>query len=273
MGTTAMPRARRTGFLKAVQREGQKLPSRMIMQGIPGIGKTSWAAHCPGVLFGLPADETGLITLLDSGLVKDIPYMQPWETWDDVLDSVDELTAADHEYKALCIDGLSGVERLCHEHVCARDYGGKFSEQGFLGYMRGYETSLADWRILLGKLDRLRLTKRMTIIWLAHSKIATFKSPDTADYDRWVVDCHQKTWSLTSKWADIVMFATHHVETVKEGGRSKGRSAGDRLIYTTWTATYEAKNRHNLPEIIDMGSSGKEAWNNFAQAMKDGRKS
>jgi hypothetical protein len=43
-------------------------------------------------------------------------------------------------------------------------------------------------------------------------------------------------------------------------------------MFTEYAAAYDAKNRHALPESIDMGTSGKEAWDNFANAMKSGRK-
>ena len=260
------------GFLSQVQSKGQQLPSRIVVSGVPGVGKTEFGSQVPGCIFGMTDDETGLITLLDSGLVQDVPYLPLWENWTDILDSVDELLTAGHDYKALVFDALGGVERKCHEHVCNRDYKNDFTKEGFLSYAAGYDTAMSDWRELLAKLDKLRIQRRMTIVFLAHTKIATFKNPRGADYDRYAVDCHWKTWSLTSKWADMVLFATHYVETTKKGLRHKACSSGDRVMYTKYDAAYDAKNRHNLPPEIDMGSSGAEAWANFVDAIKQGRK-
>ncbi len=65
-----------------------------------------------------------------------------------------------------------------------------------------------------------------------------------------------------------MLFADYHTEVIEEGNRKKGRGGTRRVFYTTHTATYEAKNRHGLPEEIEMGESGKEAWNNFITAVK-----
>lgn len=218
----------------------------------------------------MPADETGLITLLDNGIVKNVPYLPPWQSWSDVLDSIDELTRAEHKYKAFALDGLGSIESLCHQHVCNRDYQGKFNKDGFLSYQQGYETSLGDWRMFLGKLDQLRLAKRMSIIILAHTKITPFRNPLGDDYDRYNVDCHHKTWAVTHKWADIILFANYHVESTKSGGRHKGRGGDQRFLHTEYSAAWDAKNRHNLPETIDMGHSAAEAWTNFRSALKNG---
>ncbi len=44
-------------------------------------------------------------------------------------------------------------------------------------------------------------------------------------------------------------------------------------LLTEYGICHDAKNRHNLPPIISMGESGKEAWGNFTTALNDGRKS
>jgi len=40
------------------------------------------------------------------------------------------------------------------------------------------------------------------------------------------------------------------------------------VIYTEHHAAYEAKNRSGLPSEIEMGTSGKEAWENLKTALK-----
>jgi hypothetical protein len=42
----------------------------------------------------------------------------------------------------------------------------------------------------------------------------------------------------------------------------------DRYIYTQWSPAFDAKNRFGLEPLIEMGSSGKEAYTNFVKAMK-----
>ena len=168
------------------------------------------------------------------------------------------------------IDTLNGAERLCHEHVCRRDYGGRCGRDGFTAFMTGYEVSLADWREFVGLLDRLRESKRMGILALAHSRVATFKNPGSADYDRFLPDLHPKTWALTHKWSDAVMFLNFetYVDSDRPELKGKGKGGSRRKLYTQRTAAFDAKNRHGLPAEIDGGRSAAEAWTNLASAMK-----
>ena len=82
---------------------------------------------------------------------------------------------------------------------------------------------------------------------------------------------HHKTWGLTHKWADMVLFANFFVDTVKDGSRVKGIGGQERYLYTERHAAYDAKNRHGLPSEISMGRSGKEAWTNFVGSLRNGK--
>ena len=134
--------------------------------------------------------------------------------------------------------------------------------------MQGFEVSLGDWRLLLNALDRLRETKRMAIVGLCHTRVVTFKNPEGADFDRYAPALHPKTWELTHRWADHVLFANFYMTVERDGVRPKAFGGQERLLYTTRHAAYDAKNRAGLPEQIDMGDSGDEAWTNFFSALK-----
>jgi hypothetical protein len=253
-----------------VKTDGNNLPSRLIVHGVEGVGKTSFAAHAPKPIFLMARGETGLETLIDSGRLSNVPHLPEVETWEDLRSAIQWLTDSEHDFKTLVIDTLNGVERLCHEHVCRRDYNSDWTKTGFLNYAQGFDTSLADWRELLCMLDALRAKKRMAVVGLCHTKVGTFKNPEGADYDRYQPDMHHKTWGLTHKWADHVLFANFYVDVSKDKGESrpKGKGGQDRVLYTVRHAAYDAKNRAGLPEVIELGQSASEGWNNFTTALK-----
>jgi hypothetical protein len=265
--------ANRRVSLSDVTTSGAGLPNRCILHGVEGILKTSFSACAPKPIFLLARGETGLLTLIDSGQVPETAHLPELATWADLLGAVEALTTEAHDYRTVVIDALNGAERLCHEHVCSRDFAGNWGRDGFTSYMTGYEVALADWRRLLDALDRLRSSRRMSILALAHSRITTFKNPEGSDYDRYTVDLHPKTWSLTHRWADLVLFANFvaHIDARKGDARGKARGGSRRVIYTTRTAAFDAKNRHGLPEQIDAGRSAAEAWANFAAALQAGK--
>jgi hypothetical protein len=196
--------------------------------------------------------------------------MPPWTTWLEVLESIDALTTQDHPYKVFAIDTLNGVEKLCQNYVCQRDYNGDWGKRGFANYQQGYGVAASEFKQLLFALDRLRTKKGMSIIALCHTRINTFKNPTGSDYDRYAPAVYKDTWEQVHRWADIILFANFYTEVVEEGTRRKGRGGNQRVFYTTRDAAYDAGNRYGLPEEISMGTNGTEAWSNFLAAMKGG---
>jgi hypothetical protein len=262
--------------LSTVTGKGSGLPNRYILHGVEGWGKTTFGAKFPSPIFIQTRQETGLDTLIDAGRLPDIPHF-PGEagSWSELLGMIDALIEDEHSYRTFVLDTLNGAERLCHEAVCDREFDGIWGDKGFGGYQRGFEVSLSDWRVFLGKLDRLRNERKMTIILLCHTKVATFKNPEGPDYDRYQPDCNAKTWGLTHKWSDVVLFGNY--EVVVSGGTTgdkakKGKAFGQtRMMYTERHASYDAKNRLGLPAEIEMGSTPDEGWQNFAAAVRAGR--
>lgn len=259
-------------WLKELSKVAKPRPSGAVVYGPPGIGKSTLGASMPSPVFVIDDQEDGINTLKTAHLVPaDIPIFPAASNWLDVLGILDSLATEKHEYKTLVVDSLGGMERLCHAHVCRREFNGNWGDKGFASYQKGYEVSLSDWRDFLNALDRVR-HNGTAVLLLAHSVVKPFKNPEGEDYDRFVPDIHHKTWSVTHRWADMVLFCNYYVETTKEGGRTKGKGGQERLIYTEYHAAYEAKNRHGLPTEISMGTNGDEAWGNLRAALVAGRK-
>ncbi len=218
--------------------------------------------------------ETGLETLISHGRLPEVPHFPEVQSWEELMGAIETLTLDEHDFRTLVIDTANGGERLCHEFVCNRDFGGDWGDKGFTGYMRGFEVSLAEWRTFLNKLDTLRATKQMAIVLLCHTKVKPFKNPEGPDFDRYQPDMHEKTWGLTAKWSDVVLFGNFDVTVQKDSANSKkGKASGGqiRILYTERHAAYDAKNRLGLPGEIEMGDSPAEAWRNFMTVVKEGR--
>jgi hypothetical protein len=255
---------------------GNKLPSRLVLNGVEGVGKTSFAAAAPKPYFLMARGETGLETLIDAGRIGETSHAPELQSWQEVRDIIEALRIEQHDHRTLVLDALPGFERLCHEHVCATMFDNKWGKDGFASYMQGYDASLTPWREFLSSLDALRSERKMGIICLCHAKVQPFKNPEGADYDRYQPDMHHKTWALTHRWADIVLFANFYTVIANESTSTKGpvkgkaRGGTERVMFAERTAAYDAKNRHGLPAELAMGASGVEAFGNFVAAMKEG---
>ncbi len=254
--------------------KGSGLPNRYITHATEGWGKTSFGAQTPKPVFVQIGGETGLETLIDAGRLPEVPHFPAVQSWDDLLGSVETLTIDKHPYRTLVLDTMNGAETLCHQYICTRDFNGDWGSKGFGSYNKGYEVSLPEWAAFLGKLDRLRSERKMTIFLLCHTKVKPFKNPEGPDYDRYQPDVHEKTWGLSHKWADCVLFGnfetTVQVDKV-DAKKGKGTGGAFRMMYTERHAAYDAKNRLGLPGEIEMGDSPAEAWENFMTAVKAGR--
>ncbi len=269
----AQPQQAKRDWLAEVKSEAVHRPSAMVIMGPPHVGKSSLAGNIPGILAMPFAQENTWGLLKESGAVpKSLPVLPPIASWNDLLAVLDSLSAGVHQYKALALDTLGCAERLCHEHVCQEFFKGEWGERGFGGYQRGNEVALAPWRTFLTALDRLRDERGMSIVLLAHTRVRNFKNPAGPDFDRYCADVHDKTWALTHRWADAVLFANYFVTIDDKGIRAKGKGGQQRILYTEYDAAFDAKNRFGLPAEIEMGSSGAEAWKNLAAAIKASRK-
>lgn len=229
-------------------------PIRVVLYATDGLGKSTFASHAPSPIFIGAEDGTAQL---------DVARMPDIATWQDILDSVDELAASEHEYKTLVLDTADWAEPMCWAQVCAE---AKKPDIESFGYGKGYTAALDQWRLLLSKFERARDKRGMHVIVLAHSVVRTFKNPeDVGDYDRYEMSLNTKAGGLLKQWADAVLFGAYETLTRKvdtnPNGRVKGIATGARLIHTQRRAAFDAKNRYDLPEVMPLD------WDTFAEAV------
>jgi len=241
--------------LAKVVRGKLKKPVRVLVYGIEGVGKSTFAAGAPSPIFLGAEDGTSEL---------DVARFPEPKTWLDALDAIEELTVGEHDYRTVVIDTLDWLEPMCWAHVCAgrKDKAGKpITEIEGFGYGKGYTAALDAWRQLTAALERMRKRDINTVL-IAHSWIKSFKNPAGEDFDRYEMKLHQKAAGLLREWSDAVLFATHETLTYEANGRVKGISSGARVLYTERCAAWDAKNRYDLPNVLPLD------WTAFAEAVE-----
>ena len=230
-------------------------PMRVLVHGIEGVGKSTFAAGAPAPVF---VDIEGGTSRLN---VKRFP--RP-ETWLDVMEALAILTNGEHAYETLVIDTIDALEALNWHYLCAskRDRSGKpYGSIEDFGYGKGYTAALDLWRQFVTALDRLRDKRRMHVVLVAHSWIKAFKNPAGDDFDRYELKLHAKASGFLREWCDAVLFATHETHTYEANGRTKGIMSGARVVHTERCAAWDAKNRYDLPPKLALD------WLSFAEAV------
>jgi hypothetical protein len=246
---TPRPPSRMT--LSSVVKGKQAQPIRALVYGVEGIGKSSFGAAAPAPIFLGAEDGTAQ---LDT-----VRFPSP-ESWEEVMDAVRLLTTETHEYKTLVVDTLDWAEPLLWAYICKRD--NQKDIEGY-GYGKGFQAALDEWRVLLAALEKLRRTKGMHVVLIAHSWVKAFKNPQGEDYDRYEMKLNAKAAGLLKEWADCVLFAQYETLVSKDGKtkRTRGVDTGARLLYTERRAAYDAKNRYGLPEALPL------SWPDFEAAV------
>ena len=253
------PRSVRVGLADIVKRTNVS-PLRLVVTGVEGVGKSTFAAGAPSPVILGPED--GIPRSL--GEVAHYPVPLGGWTWPDVIDAVRAL-GGDHDFKTLVIDTLDWIEPILWADVCARAGKSSIEEVGG-GYGRGYAEAVTGWRSLIAELEAIRRSRGMNIILIAHTTIRSFKNPVGEDYDRFEMKLQKSAAGLWKEWPDAVLFACHDDVVSKDDRtkRARGMSTGARVIRTTHHAAYDAKNRFNLPEELPL------SWADFASAVDGG---
>lgn len=228
-------------------------PPRLVLYGVHGIGKTTFATSAPNPI--VLRTEDGL------GTIRAATFPDVATYYEQVLGLLRDLYTETHNYQTLVLDSLDWLEPLVWSRTAM--LGNKEHIEDF-GFGKGYIQADAVWAEILTGLSALN-KRGMTIILLAHAEIKRFDAPDTEPYDRYQIKLHKRAADLVQEWADVVAFAHYEVFTQQtDAGFGKtvnrGVGAGRRLLALEERPAYRAKNRYNLPAVISLD------WAEFAAA-------
>lgn len=240
--------------LAAIKRGREELPPRIVVFGVEGIGKTTFAAGAPAPIFIQTEDGLGGLDVARFPLCQSI---------DDVLSAIGTLYGEQHDFGTVCLDSLDWCENLIWRQIEEKH------DAKDLAYGKGAVIAAEKWRELLEGLNALRLEKGMAVLLIAHCAIKRFDSPETEPYDRYVLKLQDRSSALVREWADAVLFANYKTVTrsTDVGFQQKvtrGVSTGERLLFTSERPAYLAKNRYALPESLPM------SWQSLQDAITQG---
>jgi hypothetical protein len=233
--------------------ERASTPPRIVVHGLQGVGKSTFAASAFRPIF-LPFED-GL-----TGIETDaFPLLTTMEEAEQALQS---LITEKHEFQTVVIDSLDWLEPLIWTRV-AKDHGKESIEA--IPYGKGYQEALTYWRRILDQLNSLR-AKGMAVILVAHTEVKRFDAPDSDAFDRYQIKLHKGAGALVVEWADVVGFAQIETAIKKEStgfsNRTRGVATGRRVLRVSETPAYLAKNRYSLPDPLPLD------WQAFLAAFQ-----
>lgn len=212
---------------------------KVVIYGPEGIGKSTFASQFPNAVF---IDTEGSTKHLD---VARLPKPSSWSM---LLEEVRYVKSNPHLCNTLVIDTADWAEQLCAEEICA-----KYKKTGIedFGYGKGYIYLSEEFGRLLNLLEEV-IERGINVVFTAHAQMRKFEQPDEmGSYDRWEMKLEKKTAPLMKEWADMILFANYKTYVIKTDDKKNKAQGGNRVMYTSHHACWDAKNRHSLKEELD----------------------
>ena len=220
-----------------------KTPLKVIIYGTEGVGKTTLASKFPKPLFIDAENGSGALN------VARYPYPTSWQM---LMSEVQEFLNNPQGYKTLVIDSIDWAEAKAIEMICA---GMKVNGIEDIGWSKGY-TYLNEE---MGRLLTEVINRGVNVVLIAHMVIRTITKPEeTGSYDRYELKLKQakngNNCQLVKEWADLILFCNYREFLVadKTTGKKKATGGKERIMYTEHAATWDAKNRFGLPEVLPL---------------------
>ena len=237
--------------IKSIRKNEAISAPRLMLYGVEGIGKSTFAAGAPKPIFILTEDGLGSLKCDHFPLAT---------SCDDVLEAIGTLYSEKHGFQTVVIDSLDWLEAIIWREI-EEKYDAKD-----LAYGKGAIIASDRWREILEGLNALRNDRSMAVILLAHTTIKRFDSPEVEPYDRYQPKLQERSSAVIREWADAVLFANYKTIVKKDDvgfnkTSNRGISTGERMLFCNERPAYMAKNRYSLPDSIGL------SWNEFAEAI------
>lgn len=261
------------------QRSSERRGQMFLYLGPPGSGKTSYCAEHPNPFFVIDEKETGILDLIDAGLVN-VSYDQVYRNakdWGDLIAFNDRVLNGDFAFPSqvdtLVYESLTGMEQECHRWCCALRYSNNWdsTRKGFMYYQEGYRTSAKEFMApFVLQLSRLR-EKGYHIAWTGHTQKITEKNIDDVDFMAAAGACQAPTMDVISPYFQNIFFIDQDIDARKESDHAKGKIVSvQKKMFVHWSPWRKAaKNRYNIQEdlLID-NMSPRQMLETFCQVAR-----
>lgn len=220
-----------------IQKTRKTEPMKVVLYGVEGIGKTTFVSQFPDPVFIDTEGSTGFI---------DAKKMPDPEDWAMLLEEIAYM-AQNPQGKTLVIDTADWAEELAKQHLMAKH---KWQAIDQTDYGTRYVALSNEIIRLLRGLEMVK-NAGMNVVLTAHAVQKKFELPDqVGSFDRYVLKLEKRDAALIKEWCDMLLFANYKTTVVASGSGSKKATGGQRVMYTTHTPAWDAKNRLGLPDEL-----------------------
>lgn len=214
-------------------------PPRIMIYGLPGLGKTSLAAEFPSPVFLQTSEE------FPSGV--DAATFGKLNTYDEFQQAIAALKSGGHQYRTVVLDHLAEFEALLLDKVCRDNHWRNIEAPG---YGRGYAVTKDYWKTFVDDILSLRDNPGMCVILLGHVEILTFPNPSGPEFQRFDLLLDKRARPIVTAKMDACLMLGQMMTTKDAGGHAIASGGEGRWIFTSGRPEMLAKNRYGMPDRI-----------------------
>lgn len=214
----------------------------MALYSGPGIGKTDFGASFPGAHFFDFEESTFQINVSRS---------RP-TSFNETMDDLEEILEADDPkgIQTLIFDTIDEFERLIHRHVASE---AKKAHIENIGWQKGYDMAVNHWADFINICREIRDKHSIHIVLLAHSTGRSHTDLEQGEsFSRHAMCLHRKAADYIFGQVEMVLFAKKDIAIRVEDEKVIAKDVEKRILCTTLSAHYDAKNRVGLPATMPM---------------------
>lgn len=227
------------GFNFEITQGLEKRPIKLGLYGSEGIGKTTVASQCPNSLI---VDTENGTSRIDCRRIK-------CTSWDNLIAIVNGVKENPAICKTLVIDTLDKAESYCIDYICQKFHKANIEDWG---YGKGYAVLQDEMNRFFESLNGL-IDVGINVCVVAHGKPRKYELPEEEGaFDRWELKLTKQVAPLFKEWCDALLFCNYKTYVITTESKAKKAQGGKRVMYTTHHACWDAKNRFNLPEELDL---------------------
>jgi hypothetical protein len=237
-------------------------PDMIFLYGVHGIGKTSFASQFDNPVF-LLTEDPGFDKL---GIQP--AHFPMLKSWNELLAALNLLATQPHQYQTVVLDTIDGAVDLAEQWIIETEKSFAGLRAEYENYGRGYKFLAAQMKEKFIPALQAIKARGVSVVLLGHSQVVVFQNPEGKDWDRYqpkLPDGAKTSINrVISEKVDMVLFANLQVVVNTDGKGSGNR----RVLHTTNSPAWDAKQRHGLPPTIEFSYQAFSAALQVAKASK-----
>lgn len=224
--------------------ESKDFPAKVVIFGVPKIGKTRFAAQSNDVFF--LNIEGGLDYI--GKKVRSTPKLN---TFEEVVDWLRHIHDSDI-FKAgtIAIDSLDWAEQLAQARLIKRYNAQSITDPAIkeFAYYKGVLMAAEETMLIMRALDAIYKKKGIKAILIAHSQVKKMDLPNKDPYERNEMKLSKQLGAKVLEWGDLVLFADYSFHVNKEGKTSEQKP----ILYAGGSPAFVGGGRMSLDKELPL---------------------